>query len=91
MKIRVIIIIFALIAFLTASIGGYLYYYSMKESTILELSKETDTRIDNITNRLGLYLSGNQKIAATLAGIKELQKALESGRPDSTPGCKCGP
>ena len=83
MKIRVIIIIFALLAFLTTSIGGYLYYYSMKESTVLELSKETDTRIDNITNRLDLYLSGNQKIAATLAGIKELQKALESGRPDA--------
>jgi PAS domain S-box-containing protein len=83
MKIRAIIIIFALIAFLTTSIGGYLYYYSMKENAILELSKETDTRIDNITNRLGLYLSGNQKIAATLAGIKELQKALESGRPDT--------
>jgi PAS domain S-box-containing protein len=83
MKIRAIIIIFALIAFLTTSIGGYLYYYSMNKSAVLELSKEADARIDNITNRLGLYLSGNQKIAATLAGIKEMQKALESGRPDT--------
>jgi PAS domain S-box-containing protein len=83
MKIRAIIIIFALLAFLTTAIGGYLYYYSMKESTVRELSKETDTRIDNITNRLDLYLSGNQKIAATLAGIKELQKALESDSPDA--------
>ena len=83
MKIRAIIIIFALIAFLTTSIGGYLYYYSMKKTAVLELSKENDVRIDNITNRLDLYLSGNQKIAATLAGIKELQKALESGGPNT--------
>ena len=82
MKIRAIIIIFALIAFLTTSIGGYLYYFNMKKTAVRELSKETDTRIDEISNRLDLYLSGNQKIAVTLAGIKELQKALESDRPD---------
>ncbi len=83
MKIRAIIIIFALIAFLTTSIGGYLYYYSMNKSAVLELSKVADTKIDDISNRLGLYLSGNQKITATLAGIKELRKALESGSPDT--------
>ena len=83
MKIRAIIIIFALLAFLTASIGGYIYYYSMKESAVVELSKDTDTRIKEIANRLSLYLSDYKKIAATLAGIKELQKALESERPDT--------
>ncbi len=74
-------IIFALLAFLTASVGGYLYYHSMKENAVLELSKETDARIEEIANRLSLNLSGNQKIVATLAGIQELQKALESRRP----------
>lgn len=83
MKIRVIIIIFALLTFLTVSIGGYLYYHSMKESAVLELSKETDARLNEITNRLGLYLSGDQKHTATLAGIKELRKALESDSPDA--------
>jgi PAS domain S-box-containing protein len=83
MKIRTILIIFALLAFLTASIEGYLYYYSMKESAVRELSKETDAKIDEITNRLGLYLSDYQKIAATLAGIREMRKALASDRPDT--------
>ena len=45
MKIRAIIIIFALLAFLTASIGGYLYYSSIKESSVLEDYQNADTEI----------------------------------------------
>jgi PAS domain S-box-containing protein len=36
MKIRVIIIIFGLLVFLTASLGGYLFYFSIKETSRLE-------------------------------------------------------
>ena len=74
MKIRVIIIIFALLAFLTASIGGYLYYSSIKKSAVLELSKEADTKIDEIADRLNLYLSDYQKIAAIAGRHKRTAK-----------------
>jgi PAS domain S-box-containing protein len=83
MKIRAIIIIFALLAFLTASIGGYYYYYSIKKSADQELSNDADAGIEEIANRLGLYLADLQKNAAALAGIKELRNALESDRPDT--------
>jgi len=82
MKIRAIIIFFALLAFLTASIGGTLYYYSMKEDAVLKLHNDVDAQVAEIAYRINLYLSNNQKIADTLAGIKELQYALESKRPD---------
>jgi PAS domain S-box-containing protein len=83
MKIRAIIIIFALLAFMTASIGGYLYYSSIKESSVLEHYKEADKEVAGIANRISLYLSDYQKIVDSLAGVKDLQKALQGVRPDT--------
>ncbi len=83
MKIRAIIIIFALLAFLTASIGGYLYYSSIKESSVLEYYKNADTEVAAIANRISLSLSDHQKIADSMAGLKDLRKALETVRPDA--------
>jgi PAS domain S-box-containing protein len=83
MKIRAIIITFALLAFLTASIGGYLYYSSIKESAVLEYYKNADTEIAETANRVSLYLSDYQKISDSLAGIKDLWIALEAVRPDT--------
>jgi PAS domain S-box-containing protein len=82
-KIRVIIIIFALLAFLTASIGGYLYYSSVKKSAFLEYYKNADTQITEIADAINLYLSDYQKITASLAGIRDLRSALEAARPES--------
>jgi len=83
MKIRAIIIILALLAFLTASVGGYLYYSSIKEGAVLEHYKTADAEITEIANRISLYLSDYQKIADSMAGIKDLRKALETVRPDT--------
>lgn len=83
MKIRAIIIIFALLSFLTASIGGYLYYSSIKEGAVLEQYRNADTEIADIANHIGLYLSDYQRIADSMAGITDLRKALETVRPDT--------
>ncbi|MCK9420573.1 MAG: PAS domain S-box protein [Nitrospirae bacterium] len=83
LKIRTIIIIFALLAFLTASIGGYLFYSSLKESSVLEHYKNADTAVAEIANRISLYLSDYKKITHSLSGIKDLRKALETVRPDA--------
>jgi C4-dicarboxylate-specific signal transduction histidine kinase len=77
MKIRLIIIILALVAFLTASVGGYVYYYSIRTNTLLEIHKDTDNHIANIAGRINLYLSTYQKMVAVLAGMREIQQALE--------------
>jgi PAS domain S-box-containing protein len=83
MKIRAIIIILALLAFLTASVGGYLYYSSIKEGAVLEHYKTSDAEIAEIANRISLYLSDYQRIADSMAGIKDLRKALAAVRPDT--------
>lgn len=76
MKIRVIIILFAALAFLTAAVGGSLYYYSMKKSAAAELHKETTENLDQMAGRISLYLSNYQKIAAAMSGLKEMRRAL---------------
>jgi PAS domain S-box-containing protein len=81
MKIRSIIIILALLAFLVASVGGYLYYSSIKESAVQKLSENAKREVAEIADRLSLYLSDYQKITASLAGIEDLRKALEAVSP----------
>lgn len=83
MKIRAIITTFALLTFLTASIGGAFFYYSLKADAVLKLHEEIDTRVRSVAYRINLYLSDYQKIADTLAGLTELQIALKSKRPDA--------
>jgi PAS domain S-box-containing protein len=82
-KIRAIIIIFALLTFLTASIGGYLYYSSIKEGAVLEQYRDADREIAEIANQISLYLSDYQRIADSMSGIKDLRNALDAVRPDT--------
>lgn len=76
MKIRVIIVIFAALAFLTSTLGGSLYYYSMKKSSVAELHRETTENLDEMAGRITLYLSNYQKVAAAVSGLREVQRAL---------------
>ncbi len=76
MKIRGIILIFAALAFLTSAAGGSLYYYSMKKNAAAELHKETTENLGEMAGRISLYLSNYKKITASMAGLKEMQRAL---------------
>ena len=69
MKIRAIIIAFAILAFLTMSAGGYLYYSSLEEAALQELHKNIGTNVEELAKRIDLYGCDYQKIAVTLAGI----------------------
>jgi len=82
-KIRLIIISFALLAFLTASVGGYLYYHSMIGSAVMELNQEAKTRTDDLANRIALYFSGHERMAAALAGMKEVQRVMVNRQADT--------
>ncbi len=80
MKLRVILIVLSLLAFLSTSIGGYLYHASLKESTFKEANVQTALQLETIRNHLSSFLGGNLKSARVLAGLEELQKAIL--RPD---------
>jgi PAS domain S-box-containing protein len=76
MKLRLILFTLALLAFVSASSGGALYYSSLREYAFNEAERQTITRLEMIKSNILAYLSENVKPAATLAGIKALQRAL---------------
>ncbi len=80
MKLRIILIVLSLLAFLSASTGGYLYYSSLKESALKEAERQADLRLRTIKKNLSIFLTENVKPVKTLAGMQSLQHAL--ARPD---------
>jgi PAS domain S-box-containing protein len=76
MKLRIILIVLSLLAFLSASTGGYLYYSSLKESALKEAERQADLRLRTIKKNLTIFLAENVKPVRTLAGMKPLQLAL---------------
>ena len=82
MKLRIILIVLSLLAFLSASTGGYLYYSSLKQSALKEADRQADLRLTTIKKSLTTFLSENVKPVKTLAGMKPLQLALIE--PDGT-------
>ncbi|MBI4642161.1 MAG: PAS domain S-box protein, partial [Deltaproteobacteria bacterium] len=81
MKLRLILLILALLSFLSASAGGYLYYASLKEAAFHEAERQSLNRLVAIKRNLSTFLSENVKPARVLAGMKEIREAL--ARPDA--------
>jgi PAS domain S-box-containing protein len=76
MKLRLILLVLSLLAFLSASTGGYLYYSSIKESALKEAERQAVARVQTIKKNLASYLSENRKPVRALAGMKELRQVL---------------
>jgi hypothetical protein len=52
MKLRLILLVLSLLAFLSASTGGYLYYSSIKESALKEAERQAVARVQTIKKNL---------------------------------------
>ncbi|MGD8924664.1 MAG: hypothetical protein PVG64_07015, partial [Syntrophobacterales bacterium] len=78
MKLRVILIVLSLLAFLSASIGGFLYYSSLKESAFKEAERQSALEAERIKNGLSSFLCENLRSVKALAGLEELEQALSS-------------
>jgi PAS domain S-box-containing protein len=76
MKLRSILIALALLAFLSAWLGGYLYYVSLKESAFKEADRQAALHAETIKNHLSFFLRKNLNSVRALAGLKELRQAL---------------
>jgi C4-dicarboxylate-specific signal transduction histidine kinase len=81
MKLRLILLVLSLLAFLSVSTGGYLYYSSIKESALKEAERQAVARVQTIKKNLSSYLSENRKPVRALAGMKELRQVL--GQPEN--------
>ena len=80
MKLRSILVILSLLAFLSFPLGGYLYYASLGESTFKEARRRAATRTEVIRRSLSSFLSENIRPVKTMAGMKSFQTYLL--RPD---------
>ena len=76
MKLRTILLVLALLAFLSASIGGLFYFHSLKEFAFEEAGKVAAVKASTVKDRVASYLSENLQIIKALAGIRALQQAL---------------
>ncbi|MGE4291588.1 MAG: PAS domain S-box protein [Desulfovibrio sp.] len=76
MKLRMILLALSLLVLVSTSVGGYLYYASLKETTLHEAKIEADFRARMITDQLSSYLSANLQPVQALAGLPELRRAL---------------
>ena len=83
MKLRIILLVLSLLAFLSASTGGYLYYRSLKESAFEDANKEVALDGVKIKNHLSSFLSEYLKSAKALSGIKELHQVLLDSHDES--------
>lgn len=81
MRLRLIILALSLLAILSASTGGYLYYASLKAAALKEAERQAATRIELIKKNLSAYLSANIKPVKALAGMDEMLEMLV--RPDA--------
>jgi len=77
MRLRTIILILALFAFLSASAGGLLYYYSYRNAAFQKTEADAYSRLNLLTDQLSSYLSEHIKPVKTLSGIKELTIVLK--------------
>ena len=77
MKLRIIILILAIFAFLSASTGGWLYYFSYREAAYEKAEADAHYQLTLLSGQLFSKLSEHIKSVKALAGLKELRLALE--------------
>ena len=78
MRLRLILLVLALLAFLSASIGGLLYYSALKESAFKEADRQALSRLEMIQKNLTSYISENIKPVRAMAGISSFFAYLAS-------------
>jgi len=75
-KLRIILIVLSLLAFLSVSIAGYIYYSSLKESAFNEAEKDIAVQAERTKDSLSSFLSENRKTVKALAGLSEMGRSL---------------
>ena len=82
MRLRHILLVLSLLAFMSVSAGGYLYYSSVRDSAFKEARRQAVSRLEMIAKHLSALLSENARPVQALAGMNEMREALV--HPDDT-------
>jgi hypothetical protein len=82
MRLRFILLVLSLLAVVSASTGGYLFYYALHKSAFQEAERQAQARVEMFRIHLEALLSENLRPVRTLAAFPEMQAALVgSGNP----------
>ena len=79
MRLRLILFVLALLAFSSASTGGFLYYNALKESAFRDARLQAATRVELLKRNLSFSLTEDFRVVRVLAGMVELLEYLERG------------
>ena len=77
MKLRLILLVLSLLAFLSTTVGGYLYYHSLRESAFQEAEQQSEIRVEMLRINLSSMFSANIRPARVLAGMPGIVSALQ--------------
>ncbi|MBF0413086.1 MAG: PAS domain S-box protein [Desulfamplus sp.] len=77
MRLRIIILVLAILAVLSASAGGGLYYHSLKQAAFQQAENHANRRLELFNRQLSASLSEHVKPVKALAGLQELEYALQ--------------
>ena len=77
MRLRLIIIILSVFAFLSASAGGWLYYYSYREAVFEKRESDARANLNLLARQVSMHLSEHVKPVKTLSVTKEVVNALK--------------
>jgi len=81
MRLRLILLVLALLAFLSTAVGGYLYYDSLWESAFQEAEQQAEIRVEMLRINLSNMISANIPPARVLANTPSIIEALKDPSP----------
>ncbi len=84
MGLRHILMVLSLLAFLSTSAGGVLYYSALRQAAFKAAERQAVSSTELIRKSLNALLFEHRKPTATLASMPALQNALLSNNPDDT-------
>lgn len=83
MGLRHILMVLSLLAFLSASAGGTLYYSALRQAAFQEAERQAVANTQLIQKSLNAFLTENQKTVSTMASMPALQRALLRRKADA--------
>ena len=78
MGLRHILLVLSLLAFLSTSTGGALYYSALHKAAFQDAERQARANLKLVSKSLNFFLSEHRKPVATLAAMPDIQRALRT-------------
>ena len=86
MRLRSILLILTALAFVSSTLGGYLYYSNVKLALISDANQEAGNKVAEIKSRFTFFLAEQLKPVRTLAGLSEVRQVLQEPTSENRTG-----